>query len=71
MFIASATHTKVESSGGATCRVKWGTLRSSGAGILFDSILYKHLAALRPGHDLLIELLKHDTSVQILFSHPD
>jgi hypothetical protein len=69
MFIASATHTEVESSGGATCPVKWDALRSSVAGILFEKILYEHSAALRPGGDLLIELLKHDPSVQSLFCH--
>jgi len=46
----------LKSSGGAKCLGNAGNPRSSGAEeLLYGKMIYKHLAALRPGQDLLIE----------------
>src|SRR5207245_6563800 len=57
MFIELRDHPDLKSSGGAKCLGNAGILRSSGAEeICNGNVIYKHLAALRPGQDLLIDI---------------
>ena len=69
MFI-EPDHTERENSEGAKCLFDRDTLRSSGAKALSPHVLYKHLAALRPGLDVLLEIRRQDTSRSFsLFHH--